>query len=511
MARVSLLASTAAHAGAASPTHAPVPRWEPGSLNGSLGQWLLVPVFLLGAAAAGMLSTLSHRTTVAALAGLAVMAWVWARPAVAAYLVIGVTPLTAGIDRGLALPLFRPSEALALLVGLALASRGLARWRAGRLPVMRLDRVEASMLLLAVTSSVVPLLWMTVRQREITHDDLLYALVMWKYLGVYAIVRFSVTTVPQVRRCLWLSVAAATVVAGIAILQSLGLFGVPRLLATYYVSFGHTKAFQARGGSTLALPAAAADLLIYNLAVATGLMLRVRKYRPMLAAAAALLIVGVLSAGEFSSAVGLLVGVICLAIVTGNPRLLGYFLLAAATGSQIMRPVIDRRLSGFGSASGLPASWTGRLRNLRTYFWPKLFSDWNILFGVRPSARVPVASQATGYVWIESGYTWLLWGGGIPLLASFLFFVQASVQRGWRAARRDRDAVSAAGIAAFVAVIVTTVLMAFDPHLTYRGSAEALFCLLALALPRNKRAVDGGGQPPRAAKEDRYPAIGGKR
>lgn len=469
-------------------------------MGGARGRRLLVPVILVGAAGAGIVSTIDHRMAVGALAAAAVMAWVWARPAVAAYLVITVTPLTAGIDRGLALPVFRPSEALALLVGAALAARGLARWRTGRVPALRLDRVEVSMLLLAVTSSVVPLLWMTLRQRPISHDDLLYALVMWKYLGVYAIVRFAVTTEPQVRRCLWLSMLAACAVAGIAVLQSLGLFGVPRLLATYYAPFGYTDAFQARGGSTLGLPAAAADLLIYNLAIATGLLMRVHRYRPVLVSAAALLVVGVLSAGEFSSAVGLLVGVVCIAIVTASPRLLGYFVLAAAAGSQVMRPVIDKRLSAFGSASGLPVSWTGRLRNLRTYFWPKLFSDWNVVFGVRPSARVPVASQATGYVWIESGYTWLLWAGGIPLFASFVFFVQTAAQRGWRAARRGRDAVSVAGIAAFVAVIVATVLMAFDPHLTYRGAADALFGLLALAVPRaageKPAATDGADRPP---------------
>ena len=142
------------------------------------------------------------------------------------------------------------------------------------------------------------------------------------------------------------------------------------------------------------------------------------------------------------------------------------------------------RFSGFQSASGLPVSWTGRLYNLENYFWPQLFSAWNFILGVRAAARIPVASKAAGYVWIESGYTWLLWGGGIPLLASFVFFVLATARRGWQAARSNAGAASVAGIATFVAIIVTTVLMTFDPHLTYRGSADLLFVLIALSAPR---------------------------
>ena len=219
----------------------------------------------------------------------------------------------------------------------------------------------------------------------------------------------------------------------------------------------------------------------------TGLWMRYRRHRLLLAAAAGLLVMGALSAGEFSSAIGLVVGFISIAIVTRRPRLLWGFLPAALLAGFALRPVIADRLSGFQSASGLPTSWTGRLQNLQTYFWPKLFSHWNFVLGIRPSARIVVPSQATGYVWIESGYTWLLWGGGIPLLASFVFLIWAAGRRGWLAARGGGDARSVAGIALFAAAVVITVLMTFDPHLTYRGTGDAFFALLALAAPLAKK------------------------
>jgi hypothetical protein len=235
------------------------------------------------------------------------------------------------------------------------------------------------------------------------------------------------------------------------------------------------------------LPAATADLLLYNLAIVSGLWMRSHRHRALLAPIAALLVLAVLSAAEFSSAIGLVVVVVCIAVVTNSARLLGIFFPAGLLASLVLQPVLAARLSGFQSATGLPVSWTGRLHNLQGYFWPRLFSDWNFLLGVRPAARVAVASQGTGYVWIESGYTWLLWGGGIPLLASFVFFVLATAKRGWDAAHRNSGAAGVAGIALFAAVIVTTVLMAFDPHLTYRGAADVMFALIALAAPRRRR------------------------
>lgn len=465
----------------------PVGCWDQRLLRPVSSRWLIGPT-LLAAPGIAAVSVLKPLAAVAALLALAVMACVWRWPSLAAYLAIGLTPLTVSLNLGKALPLVRPDEAIDLLLGAALAARGITLVRSGELPHVRLTRVELAMLLMAVANSVIPLLWMAVRQEPISQDDLLYALVMWKLLGLYALVRWSVSTDRQIRRCLWISVVVACVVALVAIPQSLDLAGVPGLLAKFSSDSSSVSGpASGRGGSLLGLPAATADLMIFNLAIVAGLWTNYRRHRLVLAAAAALMVFGALSAGEFSSFIGLVVGVVCIALVSGSPRLLGLFAVATAVGALILWPVISQRLLGFQSASGLPDSWTVRLYNLRTYFWPTLFSDWNWVLGVRPAARIPVPSQAAGYVWIESGYTWLFWGGGIPLLASYAFFTVVTAWGAWQAARAGRDARSVAGIAVFTAVIVVLLLMTFDPHLTYRGSADDLFFLIALVVPRNRR------------------------
>ncbi len=451
------------------------------------GRWLIAPS-LLGAAMIGAVSTLGPLKALAGLLVLILVVCVWRWPQLAAYLVIGLTPLTVSLSVG-HLPLVRPNEAIDLLVGGTLLLRGFVRAHTGQLPRIRLDRIEVAVILMAVCNSVTPLLWMAVRQQAITQEDLLYALVIWKLLGIYAIVRAAISTDRQVLRCLWLSVAVACVVSLIAILQSLSLFGVPRLLADY---FGGPSVFGppgGRGSSTLGLPAATADLMTFNLAIVCGLWMRYRRLRLVLAPAAALMLFGALAAGEFAGAIGLVAGLLCIAIVSGSARLLAWFVPAAGVGGWVMWPVIGTRLLGFKSASGLPISWLTRLQNLETYFWPKLFSDWNFVLGVRPAAVLTVVSPTAtnNEVWIESGYTWLLWGGGIPLLLSFVYFVYVTAKYSWATARGGRDARSVAGTAVFVAVIVIAVLMVFDPHLTYRGSADDFFSLIALAAPRNRR------------------------
>jgi putative peptidoglycan lipid II flippase len=451
-------------------------------------------VLLLACAAVGALGAYRVKYVLIVLVLIALSALISARPQFAAYLLIPLTPLIVGVNAGSIIPLVRPNEALIALFGVIIAVRWLVLARTGDRRWPRLDRLDVSLIALAVTSSILPLMMMVARQRAITLDDLLYAVVPWKLLAEYVIVRSVITTSEQVMRCLWLSMWSAWIVSVIGILQSLKLFGVPNLLVKYYAPLNSTSALAiSRGSSLLGLPDAVADLAILNLAIAIALLWRGHRRRLLLVGLAATYTFGVLAAAEVASAIGLLVAFVAIVILTKWRQIVLYAVPIALAGAVVLWPVIQTRISGFAGGNLLPLSWQIRLQNLQSYFWPPLFSDYNWIFGVRPSARVAVPTQQYGFVWIESGYTWLLWGGGIPLLASYIAFVCAAVGKGARLARRA-DAAGIVGFAVAVAIVSQTVMMVTDPHLTYRGSGDAIFMTLALlrVLPRRgTRAASG--------------------
>lgn len=456
-------------------------------------------VLLTGCAAMGGLAAYRAKYALAVLVLIAIFALITARPACAAYLLIFLTPLIVGINAGSLIPLVRPNEALIAVFALVIAVRWLVRARTGDRTWPTIGRLEASMIALAVTSSILPLMMMVARQRAITLDDLLYSIVLWKLLVEYVIVRSVITTSEQVMRCLWLSMWSSAIVSVIGILQSLKLFGVPNLLAKYYAPLNVTSDLViGRGSSLLGLPDAVADLAILNLAIAIALLWRGHRRRLLLVGLAAIYTLGVLAAAEFASAIGLLVAFAVILILTKSGRIVLYAVPLALLGAVLLWPVIEIRISGFQGGSQLPYSWVVRLQNLQGYFWPTLFSDWNWILGVRPDARAVAPNQQYGYVWIESGYMWLLWGGGIPLLASYIAFVWAAVSKGFSYARRV-DAAGIVGFAVTTAIVSQAVLMILDPHLTYRGSGDAIFLILALLrkLPSHRKPTDR----PRTAAE----------
>lgn len=402
------------------------------------------------------------------------------RPAVAAYLMIAITPLVAGIDRGTVMPVLRPNEALMLLAIVALCGRAILRLNVSSRPQLRFQRLDVAILLLAVTSSIIPLAWLGLRGVKVESDDVLYSLMIWKYYAVFLIFRSTIRSPARARICLWLSMASAALVAVIAVLQSLGFPGVEAFLGSYYAPYGDVSAVSInRGGSTLSLPIAVADLMAFNLAIAIGLLKMSRARWPLIGFMS-LFAIGIFASGQFSGVIALVVAVCAIVITTGRIRYLALFPASFVVAFVALRPVINKRLEGFQSPSGLPLSWQGRLDNLENYFLPQLFSHEHWVLGVRPAARVATQKIATGYIWIESGYLWLLWAGGLPLLLSFFYFLWAGAREALAVLRARADAPAAAALAVIVALSVVGVLMTIDSHLTYRGSADLLFALLGI-------------------------------
>jgi hypothetical protein len=450
--------------------------------------------------------------------GLAVMLCIAVRPALGAYLLIGLTPLIAGIDRGAVIPLLRPNEALLLLVIAPLLVRGLLTAVTRSALRFRFTALDAAIVAMAVCSSLVPLLWMVARQREVSGDDLLYAVTLWKYYALYLAVRVGISRVDQLRRCLAIAMLAGAVVGLLAILQSLGLFGVPELLGRWYAPFGDQTALEIqRGTSLLASSFAVADVMIFNLAIAVAALAKGVGPRLPLMGLSGLFVVGCLASGQFSGIIALFVGLAVVGWVTGTLRrgaLMAAPLLVA--GGALMQPVLERRLSGFSTSRGLPPSWIARYENLERFFWPDLFSNFNWLFGVRPSARVPApaAEWWREWVWIESGHTWLLWNGGIPLFVAFFVFLWVVVRTARRSVPRlDETGVLAASVLSAVAVIF--VLTTFDPHLTLRGAGDMFFALLALLFVQSPRGSWGvspalGAEGPAAGTRGSWPVSAGR-
>jgi hypothetical protein len=454
---------------------------------------VIVKIFLIALAFA-LLSTLLVAAVpplilIVGLSISALVVGVAVHPPLAAYVLLFTTPLIAGINRGTIIPLLRPHEAIALLVATGLLARSVIRGLAGRVRRPRIRAIDATIVLMAISSSVLPLLWMIARGLSPSSDDVLSALTLWKYYALYLIMYRSVDTKKQVERCLWLSLAAAGIVAVVAILQSLTLLGVPDLLAHYYApEEGGELLRDFRGTSTLSSSIAVGDVLTFSLAIALGWLARGGRRRLILVSAAILFVFGIISSGQFSGVIALLLGLFIVGLLTGSLGRLALALLGSVpVAGFVLKPVIDRRLSGFSSLEGLPHSWVIRLQNLRTFFWSRIFSDFNYLLGVRPKAWVIAPER--GLVWIESGYTWLLWTGGIPFFASFFVFLWFSLRTTFRIARERADVIGVTAIASFTSIVVMAFLMTFDVHMTIRGSADLLFSLLGLAYGFSERQL----------------------
>lgn len=466
---------------------------RPGEPPAGRAWGLAASLAVLGLAAipAGIAVGLGGMPGAALALALPLAAAIYAAPQLGAYLWLFLSPLIVGIERGGVLPYIRPNEALLLLVLGAVLLRVVPGMLLGRWRRPELTRIDWALGLLVLAGSLAPLLLRFGRGLPLMAEDVLYSFVLIKYLLIYAVFRCVILTAAQVRACLLAAIASAVPVAVIALLQVNELFGVPELLATHYggAFSGTTGPITERATSTVASSFGVADIMGMVSAIVLATLIRNDRLDPRLALCGIICLMSVVAAGQFSGIIGIAVAITAVALLTGQFRRIALYalpvLMLAGLG---LWPVVEERLSGFERASGLPQSWDGRIDNLQRFVLPELMADDNWMLGVRPAPQIPAPEAWRDWVFIESGYIWLLWIGGIPYLVAFLAFAWVGLRDLAGIARSRGDPIGIAAIGGAAGLAMITVLMLLDPHLTMRGGADLFFPLLALALVEPNRS-----------------------
>ena len=366
-------------------------------------------------------------------------------PVWAAYIFLATQPFVGGIDRGKLIPLLRPSEAIQFGLMGAVLLGALIRACQGERMTVRLTKLDRAVVILCLVSSLWPLCWEFMRHQIPSSSDIFSTVVLWRLAGLYAMFRWVVKTPEQVRKCLWILLVSATLLAMLAILDSLGIWH-PGGPWTPALNQGPSSG---RGGATLNSAIAVGDYLGYSLAVASVWILRRRRPRLLIAAMGGMIFLGILGTGQFSAWFELIIVVFVVARTEGQMRqLLKWLAPAAFAGAIVAWPVVSTRLSGFGSAghSLLPQSWQGRIDNLTNFYIPRL-AHFRWVFGIRPDTVLPAPETWRQVIYLESGYLWLFWVGGIPLVLAFLWLLRHGFRVTGQVAKSRADDIGVAAVA----------------------------------------------------------------
>lgn len=417
------------------------------------------------------------------------------RPHLAVYAYLLTLPFLSGLPRGQFVPLLRVTEVAQILLTGAALVRLVIHLAAGRRVAMPRSSVLWAFVLLTWAGSVIPVMWLLVRGLPVTRDDLLAAVPMWKYLALFVLVTATVRTPAQVRNCLLISVAVAVVTGVVATLQALDQFGLPALMARYWAEGVESADLgNGRGSGFLGSPIATATYVTINLAIVLALLFHRARGRLLLIGAALALTVCAFGIGQVTGILALLLIGVALGALTGRLRLLTLIAaLVLPLAVAAMWPVL--RLRVVDSSAWVPRSWMVRWGNLRQLYLPELDRNYQWALGVRPNSTLPAPEVWRDVVYLESGYLWLLWVGGIPFVAAFLHFARTALAAMRRVARSRTDAVGSAALAAWAALVAMSVLTVIDMHLTMRGEADLAYILLALGLAGGEGIAGRGARP----------------
>lgn len=448
---------------------------------------LILAMVISAALGAGV--ALAGPLAAGALLGAAVLvaAFVWPPVAVGLYLL--ALPILGGIERGELLPLVRPHEALHFGLFAAVALRAFVSAPPRALPPLPRSAPARAVLVLAFFASVVPLLWFAIRHGSLPVDEVLTVVPLWRYALLFFMVRLAIRTPHEARLMLLAILASGAALAVITVAQVLDVPAVIALLATYWRPLGDASVLgQGRGTATLTSSIATGDYLAICVAIVVAWLTIGGGPRRLLWAAAPLFVAGTIATAQFSAFIGLGLVLSVVALLSGEAvRFARLSAPAVLVAGAALWPALSVRFIEL-SRGELPPSWVVRWDNVTTYYLPSL-QNFGWILGVRPQTALPAIEQWRDTVWLESGYLWLLWVGGLPLLAAFAFFAITFARAAIPIARSRRDAVGVAATALCAWLGALTFLLLFDPHLTMRGAGDLLFVLGALATQPRPRAV----------------------
>ena len=358
-------------------------------------------------------------------------AFVAVRPVSAAYVFLATQPFVGGIDRGSLIPLLRPSEAIqAVLVAAVLCGVVYRAVRGERLSA-RITKLDRAVIALCAVSSIWPLFWMLARGQIPGSTDIQDTIVLWRLAALYVLFRTVVRTPQQLRRCLWILLVSASLLAFLAILDSLG-----HLQAGRTVDADRGRQHQRPRERDARIVDRGRRLPLVQLRGRARVVVAPEGPSPSAPRDAR-----ASSSSEFSAPVSSRRGSACsswCSSIAANEgqmaRLAKWLGPIAAVGAVIAWPVISTRLAGFGGG-GLPHSWQGRIDNLTHFYLPQL-SGFHWVLGIRPNTVLAAPETWRTVIYLESGYLWLFWVGGVPLVCTFLWFLTPRVPA--HQARRPR-------------------------------------------------------------------------
>jgi hypothetical protein len=452
-------------------------------------RWIVIGSVLLSAAAgtaAAVYGSTAAYGLVGATAAVLLITTSALYPIFATYSYLLTLPIIAGIDRDTVIPLVRPNEALlALVVAGAVLGAFLRYVRGDDIRPRFLPSVDVPLAVFLLMATVWPLTSLCLRGHIPTGEEYASILPMAKLVGIYFLVRYTVTNDQQILRTIRFIVWPGAVVALIAVLQTLRFPPVTALLDTFWNAGSNAASpdeLSERGSATLGSPIATGDVVIICLILvlccgARGIL--GRRERLVLAL---VLGTGVFAAGQFSTWIAALVGFALIAwrfpeLRRQAKRFAPLALVALVIGA----PAFLGRLEGIGEyGTPVPESWLGRYDNLRFMYLPHF--DWVTTFiGVSPNTVLQAAERWREVIYLESGVLYFLWIGGVPLLAAFLW-LSLRVLRTVRPAIRHPGAFGACASSLEIVWLFLLVLTLIDPHLQLRGTGDLIFTLLAITV-----------------------------